>query len=65
MKLVPEVLPADAYVTFLRNTTGSMPRYSETMISDAQITDIHAYLESQPKPASPDSIAALKNIRGK
>lgn len=65
LKLAPEVLPADAIITFLRGTTGPMPRYGTEIMSDAQITDIHAYLESLPKPASPDSIAALKNIRGK
>ncbi len=61
--LTPDVLPADAIITFLRNTTGPMPRYSEKVISDAQIRDIHAYLESLPKPQSPDAIPALRNLR--
>ena len=65
LKLAPDVLPADAIITFLRGTTGPMPRYGTEIISDAQITDIHAYLESLPKPASPDNIAVLRNIRGK
>ena len=65
LKLAPDVLPTDAIVSFLRGTTGPMPRYGVEIISDAQIGDIHAYLESLPRPASPDSIAALKNIRGK
>ncbi len=65
LKLAPDILPADAIITFLRGTTGPMPRYGAEIISDAQIIEIHAYLESRPKPASPDSIAALKDIRGK
>ena len=63
LKLAPEVLPADAIITFLRGTTGPMPRYGAEIMTDAQIKDVHAYLEAQPKPQSPDNIPALRNIR--
>jgi len=63
LKLAPDVLPTDAIITFLRTTTGPMPRYGEQVISDEQIKDIHAYLEAQPRPQSPDNIPALRNLR--
>ena len=37
LKLAPEVLPADAIITFLRGTTGPMPRYGAEIMTDAQI----------------------------
>ena len=62
-RLLPDLLPVEAIVAFLRGTSFPMPGYSEALISDAQIGDIHAYLESLPKPKAPDQIPALRNLR--
>jgi ubiquinol-cytochrome c reductase cytochrome c subunit len=63
LKLAPEPLPAEALIAFVRGTTGPMPAYSEAVLSDAALADIHAYLASQPKAASPDAIPALKDLK--
>jgi ubiquinol-cytochrome c reductase cytochrome c subunit len=52
LPLAPNVKPL-AYITaFVRNTRGPMPPYSEKILSNAELADIHAYLQS--RPAAPD-----------
>jgi ubiquinol-cytochrome c reductase cytochrome c subunit len=61
--LAPNTLPLEAMINFVHTTTGQMPAYSDKVLSDADLADIHAYLVSLPKPPSPDSIPALKNLK--
>jgi mono/diheme cytochrome c family protein len=58
--LSPNVMPLEALSSFVRNSNRSMPPYKEEILSNADITDIHAYLVSIPKPADPNSIPLLK-----
>jgi len=57
-KLAPNVLPLEAIKFQLRQPASRMPPYSQEVISDGQIADIYAYLESIPagKPASQISL---------
>jgi ubiquinol-cytochrome c reductase cytochrome c subunit len=59
--LAPEVMPLEAMKNFVRNANRSMPAYKEAILSDADLTEIHAYLTSLPKPANPKSIPLLAN----
>jgi len=52
-------LPLEALIAFVRGTNRSMPAYSEKILSDADLTDIYAYLESLPKPADYKTIPLL------
>ena len=58
-KLAPDPIPADAFVAFVRSSNRNMPAYSEAVISNDDLADIHAYLESIPKPPDPKSIPLL------
>jgi ubiquinol-cytochrome c reductase cytochrome c subunit len=58
-KLAPEPMPLPAMNVFLRNTKGAMPPYMEAVLSNADLADIHAYLESIPKAADYKSIPLL------
>jgi ubiquinol-cytochrome c reductase cytochrome c subunit len=58
-KLAPEPMPLPAMTAFLRNTNGPMPPYQETVLSNADLADIHAYLQSIPKAADYKSIPLL------
>ena len=40
-----------------------MPPYRANVLSDDEVADIYAYLQSIPKSPPPDSIAALKNLK--
>jgi mono/diheme cytochrome c family protein len=52
-----------ALKSYVRNANGNMPPYRPNVLSDAEIDDIYAYLQSIPKPPAPDSIAAIKNLK--
>ena len=52
-------LPVEAFIGFVRGTNRAMPAYSEKILSDADLTDIYAYLESLPKPADYKTIPLL------
>ena len=59
LKLAPDPLPYDTLVAFVRSSSGPMPPYSAKILSDDDLSDIYAYLESIPKPPDPKSIPAL------
>ena len=48
-KLAPETKPIEYFQAFVRHTNGPMPPYSEKILSNQDLTDIHAYLKSIPK----------------
>ena len=55
-KLAPKPLSAAALIAYVRHPSGSMPPYTSKVASDAELTDIRAYLASVPAPPP------LKNI---
>jgi ubiquinol-cytochrome c reductase cytochrome c subunit len=48
-KLAPEPKPIEYIQAFVRHTKGPMPPYSEKILSNQELVDIHAYLKSIPK----------------
>ena len=60
-KLGPDPMPLDALSAFVRGTVSAMPPYSEKILSDSELADIHAYLASVPKPPDVKSISILND----
>jgi ubiquinol-cytochrome c reductase cytochrome c subunit len=58
-KLAPDPLPFDALSTFVRTTNREMPAYREEVLSDADLADLYAYLQSIPKGPDPKTIPLL------
>ncbi|HVY56702.1 MAG TPA: cytochrome c [Xanthobacteraceae bacterium] len=58
-KLAPDPLPFDTLASFVRTTSRRMPPFSEKILSDADLADIYAYLQSIPKPPDPKTISQL------
>jgi ubiquinol-cytochrome c reductase cytochrome c subunit len=58
-RLAHTQLSVEALNAFVRNTRGGMPPYQKAILSDADIADIHAYLQSVPKPPDYKSIPLL------
>jgi len=52
-------LPFDAFKTYVRDPGGSMPPFHVEILSDSDLADIYAYLESLPKPKSAKDIPLL------
>ena len=57
--LAPEPLPLETFTAFVRTSNRAMPPYMEAILSNDDLADIHAYLESVPKPPDPKSIPLL------
>jgi mono/diheme cytochrome c family protein len=62
--LAKTALPFDGFRELLRDPPGDMPAYSEAVLSDKDIADIYAFLESLPGPRSPKDIRVLDNLNG-
>lgn len=56
-------LPLDAFVSFVRTTNGAMPPYRAPVLSDADLGDIYAYLQSLPEPKAVSDIPLLNSAR--
>ena len=56
----PSALSFDIFKNFVRGTNRTMPPYREAILSDADLADIYAYLQSIPKPPDANSIPLLK-----
>ena len=57
--LAPDPMPLDTFVAFVRSTDRAMPPYSEKVLPTADLTDMHAYLSSIPKPKDYKTIPLL------
>jgi ubiquinol-cytochrome c reductase cytochrome c subunit len=53
-------LPLEAFMAYVRSPTAAMPPFREQILSDADLTDIYAYLEARPKPKSAKDIPLLQ-----
>ena len=58
-KLAPDPIPVEAFTAFVRTTNRAMPPYSEAILPNDDLADIHAYLQTIPKPADYKSIPLL------
>ena len=58
-KLAPEPIAAEAFTAFVRSSNRAMPPYPEAVLSNEDLADIHAYLQSVPKPADYKRIPLL------
>jgi ubiquinol-cytochrome c reductase cytochrome c subunit len=57
--LAPDPLPYEGFAAFVRSTDRAMPPYSETILPNSDLADIHAYLASVPKAKDYKSIPLL------
>lgn len=58
-RLAPDPIPWEGFSGFVRSTNRSMPPYSEKILSDGDLADIYAYLQSIPKPPNSAGIPLL------
>ena len=58
-KIAPNPLPFEAFSDFVRTTGGAMPPYQKAILSDEDLADIYAYLQSVPKARDPKTIPLL------
>jgi mono/diheme cytochrome c family protein len=54
-------LPLDAFISFVRTSNGQMPPYRAPVLSDDELGDIYAYLQSLPEPKAVSDIPLLNS----
>ncbi len=58
-RLAPKPLPLAAMIAYVRKPTGQMPPVTAKVVSDAELADIRAYLETIPAPPDVKTIKLL------
>jgi mono/diheme cytochrome c family protein len=58
-KLAPDPMPLETFTAFVRTTNRAMPPYAEAVLPNEDLADIHAYLETIPKPTDYKDIPLL------
>ncbi len=56
-------LPLEAFAYFVRNPVRAMPPFTTKVLSDAQLADIHAYVQTAFKPNSVENIPMLREAK--
>jgi ubiquinol-cytochrome c reductase cytochrome c subunit len=62
-KIAPGPMPIEALRAFLRNGVRAMPAYPESILDDAGIADLQAYLASIPPAPRVEDLPALRRLR--
>jgi ubiquinol-cytochrome c reductase cytochrome c subunit len=63
IRLAPDPLRYERFVDFVRTTKRTMPPYREAVLSNQDLADIYAYLESIPRATDYRSIPLLNQQR--
>src|SRR5215831_1568008 len=58
-KLAPKPIAAAALIAYVRHPSGSMPPFTAKVVTDTELTDIHAFLASVPVPPAVKDIPLL------
>ena len=58
-RLAPKPIALAALIAYVRQPKGQMPPYTAKVVSDAELSDIRAYLASIPEPPPAKSVPLL------
>ena len=58
-RLAPDPMPLETFTAFVRTSNRAMPPYPEAVLSNEDLADIHAYLQTIPKSADYKDIPLL------
>ena len=59
-RLAPRVIPYANFSRYVRRPTNQMPPYGEKIVTDMDLANIYAYLQSRPMPPAVQSIPLLQ-----
>ena len=58
-RIAPRPIPFAAFSRYVRQPAGEMPPYTAKVVSEQELTDIYAFLQSIPQPPAATNIALL------
>lgn len=59
-RLSPLPVSLDGFISYVRHPAGDMPPYTVKVVSDSELADIYAFLQSLPQPPALDVIPLLQ-----
>ena len=59
-RLGPNPVAYTRFISYIRKPTGDMPPYTAKVVTEQQLADIYAFLQSLPRPPAVESIPLLK-----
>lgn len=59
-RIAPDPIPLDALISYVRKPKGEMPPYTAKVISDKELADIYAYLQSRKEAPTQKAMPLLK-----
>jgi mono/diheme cytochrome c family protein len=59
-RIAPDPVPFDVLASYVRKPGGEMPPYTAKVVSDQELADIYAFLQSRPHPPAAKNIPILK-----
>lgn len=62
-RIGPPVLNVQGLIRYVRKPAGAMPAFTEKVVTDAELTDIYAYLRSIPAPKAVKDIPLLDQLK--
>lgn len=60
-RIGPPLIQFPGFAAYIRQPTGQMPPYTSKSVSDSELADIYAFLQSRPTPPPAKSIPLLNN----
>jgi mono/diheme cytochrome c family protein len=58
-RIGPDPIPFDRFSRYVKNPTGSMPPYTDKVLSDQDLADVYAFLRARTRPPAIDTIPLL------
>ena len=58
-RIAPEPLPFQRFAQYIRNPTGEMPPYTARVLTDQDLADIYAFVQSRPRPPAVNTLPQL------
>ena len=62
-RLGPSGLPYAAFARYVRAPRLQMPPYTEKILSDADLANLYAFVQSRPKAATPPALLSSEPVR--
>jgi mono/diheme cytochrome c family protein len=59
-RIAPDPIAFDVLSRYVRKPTGEMPPYTAKVVSDQELADIYAFLQSRPHPPAAKATPLLK-----
>ena len=59
-RIAPDPIAFDALARYIRKPTGEMPPYTAKVVSEEELADIYAFLQSRPHPPTAKAAPLLK-----